>query len=158
MLTKFSEVFLSALVLPSRSSSSVCEGDFPRIPANMVCHWAASPALVPCNGDPRNTTPQVATSNFRCSLLWIFAISSALNSIQFALNQAGDDRWLTLVSTRPPKHEATKINGLECASCCIGNQDMHKLDNMGSTLSRWLWRLLNNTSATSSIRATEASV
>lgn len=65
MLTNLSEVFLSALVLPSRSSTSVLEGDLLRMPPSIACHCAALPALVPCNGLPRNTTPEVATSNCR---------------------------------------------------------------------------------------------
>ena len=59
-----SDVSRSFLVPPSRSESSVCEGLFPRMPANMAFHCAAVPARVPCRGDPRKTTPDVATTNF----------------------------------------------------------------------------------------------
>lgn len=72
-----SDVSRRTLVWPSRSWSRVCEGLLLRIPPNIALHWAAVPARVPCRGDPRKTTPDVARTNFWYSLPLMPAISRA---------------------------------------------------------------------------------
>ena len=118
VLTKRWVVSRKALVLPSRSWSSVWDGYLPRIPDIITYHWAAVAARVPCNGHPRKITPEVAMSSSRYALSCMLAISSAYICHQLSARIFWRYDNLTLVTTRPPKHEATNIRGLEDESFC----------------------------------------